>query len=99
LDLWWEKWHWDRFLSKCFDFPLSLLFHQCPLFIFVLIQFFLKGQVGKAWEPPDKAYLGALERKYFYASLQGVNKNDDLFPVIQTFGTPAAYQMCSENSR
>jgi hypothetical protein len=22
-DLWWTKWHWDRFLSEFFGFPLS----------------------------------------------------------------------------
>ena len=27
-DLWWTKWHWDRFFSKNFSFPLSLSFHQ-----------------------------------------------------------------------
>jgi hypothetical protein len=23
-DLWWTKWHWDRFLSEYFGFPLSI---------------------------------------------------------------------------
>jgi hypothetical protein len=23
-DLWWTKWHWDRFFVKYFDFPLSI---------------------------------------------------------------------------
>jgi hypothetical protein len=22
-DFWWKKWHWDRFLSELFGFPLS----------------------------------------------------------------------------
>jgi hypothetical protein len=26
-DLWWTKWHWDRFFSEFFDFPLSISFH------------------------------------------------------------------------
>jgi hypothetical protein len=26
-DLWWTKWHWDRFLPEYFGFPLSILFH------------------------------------------------------------------------
>jgi hypothetical protein len=25
-DLWWTKWHWDRFLSESYGFPLSILF-------------------------------------------------------------------------
>jgi hypothetical protein len=23
-DLWWTKWHWDRFFSEFFGFPLSI---------------------------------------------------------------------------
>ena len=30
-DLWWAKWHWDRFFSEYFGFPLSLLFHRCSI--------------------------------------------------------------------
>jgi hypothetical protein len=33
LDLWWTKWHWDRFLSEHFGFPLSVSFHQSSIFI------------------------------------------------------------------
>lgn len=58
-----------------------------------------KGQVGKCWESSNKGYWGALERKYLYYSLQEVNKNDDMFTVIQTYGTLAANQICSENGR
>jgi hypothetical protein len=25
---WWKNWHWDRFLSEFFGFPLSLSFHR-----------------------------------------------------------------------
>jgi hypothetical protein len=28
-DLWWTKWHWDRFFSEYFDFLLSISFHRC----------------------------------------------------------------------
>jgi hypothetical protein len=24
VDLWWTKWHWDRFFSEFFGFPLSI---------------------------------------------------------------------------
>jgi hypothetical protein len=30
-DLWWKKWHWDRFFSEFFGFTLSISFHRrCP---------------------------------------------------------------------
>jgi hypothetical protein len=30
-DLWWKKWHWDRFYSELYGFPLSVLFNSgCP---------------------------------------------------------------------
>ena len=29
-DLWWTKWHWDRFLPEYFGFPLSISFQ--PVF-------------------------------------------------------------------
>jgi hypothetical protein len=30
-DLWWTKWHWDRFFPEFFGFPLSVSFHCAPL--------------------------------------------------------------------
>ena len=30
-DLWWTKWHWDRFFSEYFGFPLSISFHRCSI--------------------------------------------------------------------
>ena len=27
-DLWWTKWHWDRFFPEYFGFPLSISFHR-----------------------------------------------------------------------
>jgi hypothetical protein len=33
-DLWWTKWHWDRFFTEFFSFSLSVsLFHQDSIFI------------------------------------------------------------------
>jgi hypothetical protein len=26
-DLWWAKWHWDRFFSEYFGFPLSVILY------------------------------------------------------------------------
>jgi hypothetical protein len=34
-DLWWTKWHWDRFFSVFFCFPLSRSFHHCSIFTHV----------------------------------------------------------------
>jgi hypothetical protein len=30
-DLWWTKWHWDRFFLEFFGFPLSVSFHRCSI--------------------------------------------------------------------
>ena len=30
-DLWWTKWHWDRFFPEYFGFPLSVSFHRCSI--------------------------------------------------------------------
>jgi hypothetical protein len=35
-DLWWTKWHWDKFFSKLFGFPLSVLFHQGSILIYII---------------------------------------------------------------
>jgi hypothetical protein len=34
-DLLWTKWHWDRFFSESFGFPLSLSFYRCSIFTHV----------------------------------------------------------------
>jgi hypothetical protein len=35
-DLWLTKWHWDRFFSKFFIFPLSVSFHHDSILIYHL---------------------------------------------------------------
>ena len=30
-DLWWKKWHWDKFIPEYFGFPLSISFHRCSI--------------------------------------------------------------------
>jgi hypothetical protein len=30
-DLWWKKWHWDRFFPEYFGFPPSISFHRCSI--------------------------------------------------------------------
>jgi hypothetical protein len=30
-DLWWTKWHWDKFFSEYFGFSVSISFHRCSI--------------------------------------------------------------------
>jgi hypothetical protein len=30
-DLWWKKWHWDRFFPEYFGFPLAISFDRCSI--------------------------------------------------------------------
>jgi hypothetical protein len=30
-DLWWKKWHWDRYFSEYFGFPLPISLHLCSI--------------------------------------------------------------------
>jgi hypothetical protein len=30
-DLWWTKWHWDRFFLEYFGFTLSVSVHRCSI--------------------------------------------------------------------
>jgi hypothetical protein len=49
-DLWWTKWHWDRFFSQYSRSPLSVSFHQGSK-LFFSCMLLLPGQTGEAWEP------------------------------------------------
>jgi hypothetical protein len=31
-DLWWIEWHWDRFFSEFFGFPINIIPPWAPLF-------------------------------------------------------------------
>ena len=44
-NLWWTKWHWDRFPTEYFDLPLSMPFHKCSTLIFTYM-LFLPGPRG-----------------------------------------------------
>jgi hypothetical protein len=72
-DLWWTKWHWDRFLSEYFSFPLSVSFHHCSILIFIYILLLPEGQMGEAWEPSkDRCFFcnrGAFYRRVLSVSL------------------------------
>jgi len=63
-DLWWTKWHWDRGFSQYLCFPLSISFHRCSTFIYLLLW---AGQWAKPGKLPcSYGSWGALGRKYCY---------------------------------
>jgi hypothetical protein len=35
-DLWYTKWHWDRFFFELFGFPLSVSFHHGPPYSYII---------------------------------------------------------------
>jgi hypothetical protein len=35
-DLWWTKWHWERFFSEFFCFPLSIPFHRRSPYSYII---------------------------------------------------------------
>jgi hypothetical protein len=37
-DLWWTKWHWDRFFSEFFNFFLPISFHQGSILIYIILE-------------------------------------------------------------
>jgi hypothetical protein len=45
-----------RALVRVLLFPMSVLFHQCPIIIFIVILVLSEGQASEAWELP---FLGA----------------------------------------
>jgi hypothetical protein len=47
-DLWWTKWHWDRFDSKYCYFLISVSFHQ-SLFIHSFIHSFISDEWYISW--------------------------------------------------
>jgi len=50
----WSRWHWGRFFSQYFCFPLSVSFYQCC--IIIIYTFLLpEGQTDEAWEPSKKS--------------------------------------------
>ena len=50
-DLWWTKWHWERFLSETCSSPLSVSFRQCSIRILILR--LLLPNEDEAWEPSN----------------------------------------------
>jgi hypothetical protein len=48
-DLWWTKWHWDRFFSKFFGFPINIIplwaphFRKLKKIVLSLVHSFIRG--------------------------------------------------------
>jgi len=58
MNLWWEKWHWVRYLSKYYDFILSVSYHQCSTLIFILkYSYTLSRKKSQHTLQPSKQYL------------------------------------------
>jgi hypothetical protein len=53
VEILWTKWHWGRFLSKFFGFPLSVLFHSCILLTLSL-------PTWRIWWAPNNASKGQM---------------------------------------
>jgi hypothetical protein len=53
-DLFSTKWHWNRFFSECFRCPLSVLFHNFSIPIFIYMLLLPEGQEGETWQPSRK---------------------------------------------
>ena len=48
-DLWRINGNLDRKFIQHFSFPVSLLFHECPILVFILKLLLTEGQTGEAW--------------------------------------------------
>jgi hypothetical protein len=49
-DLWWEKWHWDRFFSDSLCFPLSIPFHRRSQYSYIIREINSKSASGSSSE-------------------------------------------------
>jgi hypothetical protein len=70
-DVWWEKWHWDRFSSEYICFPLSVSFHQYSTLSFThtLILLEVESREAREVSKQQKAISGigehSIEKKNF----------------------------------
>ena len=47
-EIYFENWHWGRFFSQYFGFPLSVLFHQCSIIVRIYKLFLAKEETEVA---------------------------------------------------
>jgi hypothetical protein len=52
--VWWTRRHCTRFFFEIFDFPLSISFRHCAVFVFI-VTLALSGQVGETLELSNTA--------------------------------------------
>ena len=78
-DLWWKKWHWDRFFSEHFGLPLSVSFHQCSTLILSILCSYQKDKRSK---PGNHSKSNALSQigedwieKYFHLDFRSLISN------------------------
>jgi hypothetical protein len=61
-DLWWIKWHWDRFFFEFISFPLSVLFHCGSPYTYITYlgdeQF--RDIVSSRWHKLDHAFCASV---------------------------------------
>jgi hypothetical protein len=53
-DLWWIEWHWNRVLSECFGFLMSVSLRQCAILI-PICMLLLQRTNGRIQGPLQKA--------------------------------------------
>jgi hypothetical protein len=58
--LWWTEWHWDRFSSQYFGFPLSLLLPRFSTLVFIYMLLLSEGPTGDAWEPANSNIISEI---------------------------------------
>jgi hypothetical protein len=70
-DLWWTKWHWDRFHSECFGFHLSILFHHGSPHSYIIWGMnnrLVGGRSSETWSNPidmnNKIAIGEIYGKW-----------------------------------
>jgi len=65
--LWSTKWHWGRFFSEYFGFPLPLPFRQCCKVVIIYMLLLPDVQLGEAWFPfKNQCSFGNWTEKYFH---------------------------------
>jgi hypothetical protein len=82
-DLWWTKWHRNRFFSEYFGFPMSISFHRCSI----------KMEKHRVRVRPQYLLRGPLIKKVRRNLLYKARTNKDLvytcthIPLRTVFGT------------
>ena len=62
--LWWTQWHWYKISSDYFGFALSVLFHQCSIFIFMCMVLLAGGQMIEACEPSKNRCISQIRERW-----------------------------------